>query len=174
MRYTLHLFAIDELLWTQSHSEQFLERTRNRVVREGRLTPSEIERGMHCAAAVLSGQLPDNCDQDYFWGLCWIAETVLERIPLESLVGVNSISALEDTGILPTLWKSKPPFSVPFNSSDFPRVGFIPSAEMVQSRTVIADLPSAMTQYGASVRREFCEVLESLEEDSLALLAILI
>jgi hypothetical protein len=174
MRYTLHLFATNEFFWTQSHGEEFLERTRNRVIREGRLTPSEIERGMHCAAAVLSGQLPDNCDQDHFWGLCWIAETVLERIPLESLVGVNSISAIEDTGILPTLWHSKPPFPVPVNSSNFPRVGFLPSTEMVQSRTVIKNLPSAMTQYGASVRREFCEVLESLEEDSLGLLAILI
>ena len=82
---------------------------------------------------------------------------------------------LEAVGIWPWMRKYQPPFSVPRSKQPPPEVGFL-SAEAIQNFALPAfeTLPKTDDAGVRHGRNEFQEVLESLADDDLDLLGILV
>ena len=174
---SVHLFGLDAEAFAQriqSEKTQILEATRARVESEGRLSPEEIELGMELAGKLCDGDLPADCTEDWFWVLCWIADTHWERIPLEALFSIKRFSYVEEIGIWPLFGRWQPPFSIPRAETSPPAVGFVPAKQI--NTDVLPELEAMPTTdvYAVQAREQLMEILESLEEDGLDLLAIFI
>lgn len=177
MGYTVHLFAHEAATFAERlrhQPEAILERTRARVAREGELGPEDLEYGLSLAEAICRGDLPPVCSEDHFWALCWLADTELERIPLNVLVSVKRFAYIEEIGLWPLLGRWSPPFPVPRAESVPPGVGFLPHDRIrPEALPCLANL-SGNDENVRYARQQFMEVLESLDEDRLDLLAICI
>jgi hypothetical protein len=106
--------------------------------------------------------------------LCWLAEVLGEKINIPSF---NDFKAwfLDDIGIWPWLLRSPSPFAVPVCSDPPPQVGFLSVDDMQRlALPGFNQLPPAGYPEVDYARQEFQEVLESLVEDKLDLLAVLI
>ena len=176
MGYTVHLFGLDGKDFAErlvNDGKEILDQTRARVQKERRVSKGDLERGMEIAQAICNGELPKECDDDYFWVLCWIGDTVLERIPSSGLAGVNHFDYIEEVGVWPLLGRWKPPFPVPRSSEVPPAVGYLPREAMAE--TAIPELEQ-LPEPGpdaANARRTLIEVIESLDEDELDLLTVI-
>lgn len=175
MGYTVHLFALDADAFASELSEQsenILQQTRARLEHEKQLDANDIDYGLTLATAICRGDMPNDCSEDYFWSLCWIADTVLERIPLGVLISVKRFSYIREVGLWPLLERWQPPFAAPRSTSMPPGVGFLPHQQI--SATAIPFLGELSDQDvdATYARQQFVEVLESLDEDHLDLLAI--
>lgn len=177
MGYTVHLFALDAddfAAKLKDQSEELLTRTRTRLEQDDQLEFGDLEYGLGLASQVCRGEIHDKCSEDHFWALCWLADTELERIPLGVLISVKRFSYIEAVGLWPLLAKWKPPFPVPRGDSIPPGVGFLPQGEITLSALPFLDAIPDDAPDVAYARQQFIEVLESLAEDKLDLLAIVL
>jgi hypothetical protein len=195
--YTVHLFAHNSDLFTErigKDREGLIRETRARLIKERKLDTSDIKHGLELIDRIFQDNLPAICDEDYFWALCWVADTVLERIPLEDFIHIKGFSFIEKVGLWPMLAQWTPPFVVPKSLSIPPAVGFAPHVDIARAvipalvamdnavpvpRYSITGRPiperfwnDANGPYVKQARRQFREVLESLVEDGMDLLAI--
>lgn len=177
MGYTVHFFALDSREFAErlkSDADDILKRTRLRLRKEGDLSRRDLECGLTLAAAICRGDVPAVCSEDHFWALCWIAETELESISVGVLIDLKRFSFIEEIGIWPLLGRWRPPFPVPKAEKAPPAVGFLPRDQ--NAATAIPTL-QALPNNDEDVRyarQQVLEVLESLDEDGLDLLAILV
>ena len=177
MRYTVHLFALDGVAFARELAEEsasILERTRLRLETEGRIKGKALTRGLGLAAEIARGEIPARCSGAHFWALIWLADTELERIPLNPLVGFNRIGHLEEVGLWPLLGGWSPPFPAPRGRDLCPAVGYLPH-DQIASHAIptLNDLPAA-DDHARYVRQLVIEVLETLDEDGLDLLAVVV
>ena len=175
MSYTLHLFAVDAeefSIQCQNHADAIIQAVADRVTSEGKLTSAEIAQRLTICRQLLSMECPKVCDPDYFWVVCWIGDTVLERIDLVDFVQVDHFEYLEATGILPTVANS-PPF-LPEMKGEAPNaVGYVPASSLEETIEVLESLPDPADDSARVAQVHFIEVLESLADDDTDLLMVL-
>ena len=177
MGYSLQFFALDaESIANQirTEPEALLDRMARQVREKDAFDEEELQTALARAAAICEGRLPDDCDPDYFRALCWLMEVVSEEVRIGSFVDFHWWF-IEEAGIWPWLLRSRPPFPVPVCSDPSQQVGFL-SVEDIERFALPAfdQLPPTDTSEVSYARQEFREVLESLVEDKLDLLAVLV
>ena len=177
MRYTIHLFGLDAPAFNlrlRSQGGEVIERTRARLTREGNLDPETLNYGLQLAGKICRGDLPEICSVDYFWALCWLADTELERISLNVFVRFRGFDYVKAVGLWPLLDTWPPPFPKPQSDNIPPTVGYLPREQIVTSAIPALEQLPSLEEYIRSARQQFVEVLESLAEDKLDLLAVII
>jgi len=139
---------------------------------------AQIQTTLEAASAICEGNLPSDCDPDFFHALCWLAELTSEKIDIPGFTLFRSLDYLESIGIWPLLQRSRPPISVPVCSDPPPEVGFITAGEITSTMLPCLKLmENTETDDGPDVvdsRQKFSEVVESVAEDNLDMLAVLL
>jgi hypothetical protein len=134
----------------------------------------EIQSTLAQAAAICAGELPEDCDVEYFDALLTLAEKVAEPVHIGSFLEFRYWADFEEIGIWPWMLRRKPPFPVPVCAEPGPQVGFLSVEDIAQiALPGFGRLPRIESADGNYAREEFKEVLESLVEDKLDLLAVL-
>lgn len=177
MSHSIHFFAVDVASIAQQFAisrNTLLSRVEDRLRGDDRFDEEEIQNTLAKAAAICGGDIPSDCEEGYFDALCWLAEVVGEKITIGSFLGFRRIQFLEAVGIWPWLLRSRPCFLVPARREAPPQVGFLGSDDIVAvAPSILDDLPATDSVEVSYARQEFQEVLESLAEDKLDLLAVL-
>ncbi|MES2792230.1 MAG: hypothetical protein V4719_21615 [Planctomycetota bacterium] len=178
MSYSVHFFGIDAQQLTDkfgaSH-QPLVELVAQRIRQARRFSKKDVLSTVSKVAAICEARLPADCDAEYFHALCWLAEVVGEKIAIPSFVAFRHIHFLNDTGVWQWLSRSEAPFSLPRCEDPPPTVGYINTDDMEQWAVPgLIQLPAADIPESRYARQEFLEVLESLVEDKLDLLAVLL
>ena len=177
MSYTLYLFAMNGEEFARrlaDSAETLLVETRQRILDSRNYDEDDLAVVLEAARRVCAGDLPEDCDGDYFDALYWIGNVAAEPVPVGEFDSMK-YWYLEAVGIWPWMRKYRPPFPVPRSRETPPEVGYLP-AEAIRDFALPAfdALPKtddAVVRHG---RNEFQEVLESLADDNLDLLGVLI
>ena len=185
MSYAIYFFAMDaESVASQFRSarDELLQRVeshireQNEADDERHYNEGQIRRTLAKAEAICERKLPEECAPEFFDALCWLAEVVGEKITIGSFLGFRHMQFLDEVGIWPWLLRSKPPFMVPVCKHAPPQVGFLSTDDIAKfALPAFAKLPAprAHPTEVNYARQEFQEVVESLAEDKLDLLAVL-
>ena len=133
MSYTVRLFAHDSSKFAEQvrrRPEELIKRMRRWAKRVG-ITPREFELGLRCIRELwgTEGYL-DSATEDHFWALCWVAESVMERISIPELSELKGYWQVEQYGIVPGLLRHRPPYPLPRVQDPPPAAGFLPWSEM--------------------------------------------
>ena len=176
MHYNVYLYALDATEFAQRlprEADEIIAATRQRLQDSDKLSSAELDRGLEMATCICQGNLPPTCKADDFWALVWIADTCLETVEMNALIGVKSFSYIEDTGIWPLVGRWQPPFPVPRNPQiPLPKLGFVPH-ESIPEALLELSARTSQDPFTVNARRVFMEILESLEEDRLDLLVVI-
>ncbi|MFV0442119.1 MAG: hypothetical protein ACK5Q5_00960 [Planctomycetaceae bacterium] len=183
MRYTIHLFALrgDEFAARlRDAAAGLLSATRERIETEGNFEPDDIDLGLRLAEEICRGQLPNECEMDYFWALIWLCDTALERVPYGQLEGVRSWSYVKATGVWPLLSAQTPPFPVPHSRETPPGVGYVANSRLttellpaLEEPPPASDDDEEVLEFAEYARQQLSELAESIAADGLDLLAVL-
>jgi hypothetical protein len=119
--------------------------------------------------------LPDDCNIEYFDALCWLAEVGGEKIQVPEFAYFRGLRYLDDTGVWPWFQISPPPFPVPVCPDPFPEIGFLRGSDIEQQVLSSAgSLPKCQDAEATNARQQLLDVLETIVEDRLDVLAILL
>jgi hypothetical protein len=177
MGYSVHFFALHAADFGQqmvAAPQQIAERVAQRLRDQQCFTDREVQSTADKAALICQGELPRRCNSKFFDALAWIGEELGERIDVSSYQGFRRMSFLEEVGIWPWLLESRPSFAVPRCPEPPPQVGFLTAADMAKILdSGFAQLDPSVSKEALYAREEFKDILESLVEDQLDLLAIL-
>ena len=123
---------------------------------------------------LVEGSCPEECSEKHFCLFGAILNALAEEIEIPVFVCVRGLSIVDEIGIWPWFQSSQVPFSVPTTSAPPPEVGLMTLAEI---KTVFESgfdsLPPCSFD-SEQARVEFKDVLETLIEDQLDLMAILL
>jgi hypothetical protein len=124
---------------------------------------------------ICRGNLTDDCDPNYYIGLCWLADVASERVTICNFQDFNHLEYLDEIGIWPLLCRYPPPFPIPRCEEPAPGVGYLPVGQMeTVAFPALASLVDSGERDVANAREEFRHVLGTLVCDRLDLLAILL
>ncbi len=177
MAYTVTFYAMDGKAFAAEMRESFgdlLGRIEARASEHS--ADAEAKRQvLAAAAAICRGDLPPECELEYFCALCWLAEVTSELVTVCSLQDFRHLSYLEEIGIWPWMLRRTPPFPVPRCQEEYPEVGFL-SVEDIETLALpeFARLPQSDDREVLNARDDFRDVLESLVPDRLDLLGVLL
>ncbi len=173
MQYTITFFAAsaDELACRMREtSHEILERVRD-YLENACDNPKHIPSLLSAADAICIGKLPVEASQDYFDAFFSIMNTEAEVIAIP-LFQFNNSAYIEDIGIWPWTQQCPPPFPVPKSTEELaPQIGFLSCAFMREVVLPGIELLPACQLGGTHARIEFGEVVESVVEDGLDLIA---
>lgn len=208
MSYTVHLFAHDGAAFAdrvRREPEELIKKMRRWAKRTG-ITRKEYELGLRCIRELWASEgYLEPATEDHFWALCWVAESVMERIKIPEFeeLGCHHI---EQYGLVPALLRHRAPYPLPRMEEAPPVAGFLPWSEMekyeftevsdaaggegsAEVREALEQLFSTLSEklggrpaaayklsdeqirYG---RQEFLDVLETLSEDRLDALVLIV
>jgi hypothetical protein len=143
------------------------------LLRDGGSDEEEIEECVEQAIAICGGELPDDCEMEYFFTFRWLIEGVSEEIEIGSFREFRSWFNFEEIAIWPWMTRTKPPFPVPVSDEPGAEVGFLSVEDIEQfALPAFKDLPPTDSPDVAYSREEFKEVLETLVQDKLDLVAV--
>lgn len=176
MNYSIHFFANNATNLMQATARgRLLNNVELKLRNQNQFKDEEILSTMTQAEAICQGNLPKDCDVEWFDAFCWIMDAMAEKIQISSFLGFRHLGYLEDIGIWPWMLRTKPPFAVPVCADPPPQVGYLSSEDM--ARIVVTGfpgLPAKRSREVAYARQEFQEVLETLVDDNLDLVAVLV
>ena len=178
MSYSVYFFALDAKCVANQFvatPKALLNRMEQSIRDQRRFSEDDIQSTVAKAGAVCLGEIPKNCDAEYFHALCWLAEVAGEKITIGSFLGFRHGQFLRDIGVWPLFLRSGAPFAVPLCAEPPPQVGFMDAAAIGWFAITGFDrLPTSNCAEVNYARQEFQEVVESLAEDKLDLLAVLL
>lgn len=177
MRYSIYFFALDSKDFVNQLAEPkvLLDRVAEQIRKQKGFDEQHVQDMVQFANCVGSGNFPEDCHTGYFDALCWLAEVAGEKVEIPEFVLFRGLSYLDDIGIWPMFRKSKPPFAVPVCSDPPPEVGFLGLSDM--ESTVLSEfneLPECEDPEAVNARQQVYDVLESIVEDRLDVLAVLL
>lgn len=177
MSYSIYFFGIDSARVAREFAvagPDLLRRVEQHIRGQQRFDDEEVRSTTDKAAKIIHGKLPRNRDCEYFDALCWIAQVVGEGINVTSFHDFRRLQFLKDVGGWAWLTQSPPNFPVPVCHEPPPQVGFISAVDMKRvALPGFQHLPTAAYAEARYARQELQEVMESLAEDGLDLLAVL-
>lgn len=178
MHYTIHFFALD----APAVAEKFQQepaKIADRVVelmKAGDDVPDEqVADSRELAQSICTGKFSEGEAHEEINVLCWICEAVGEKIDIPPFNFFRSLNYLDDIGVWPLFQAEKPPFPVPTADDELPEVGFMSrSAIKRQTASEFAELPECSDPEAEDARDELLGILESLCNDNVDLIAILV
>lgn len=177
MRYSVYFFAINApaVAARSAQPATLLDQMVGRIRATCQFSDNEIKDSLELARRICSGQLPTDCEPGCFNALCWLLEVAGEKIEIPGFVLFRSQSYLDDIGIWPWFQIEAPPFPIPTCSDSPPETGFL-SCSHIESIVLpaIDELPECSDHEADSARTYFSEVAESVQEDGLDLVAVLL
>jgi len=197
MRHTVHIFALnanslaDDL---KRNSDHVIAKVSSWLCKSD-IKVADREFGLRLVNEICSRDLPETCNDDYFWALCWICEALCERVELPVLTDFCGLDFLAASRIWQVLSRASPPFLVPRSNTFPPGVGFLACESMDDAMLELArfdpgdradDFADALrrqtgaprrptdqaTEWARYARTQFVDLVESLVEDGLDLLAV--
>lgn len=177
MRYSVYFFAINGLQVAAQFAqpEELLNQMMDRIRQTDQFSEKEVQESYELARQICAGQLPNDCEPGYFNALCWLCEVVGEKIDIPGFTLLRNASYIDDIGIWRWFRDTRPPFAVPTVSEPPPAVGFLRCSDI--KSIVLPGLPEleeCPDSECESARTYFEEVAESVQEDGLDLLAVLL
>ena len=175
MKTSMYLFALGATSFAarmRESTDELLQLVKSRLESESGVDADEIPETLDLVREICSGRLPDDCSEGYFNALCWLCDVATDAIKDSWFRGTKG-NYLESLRIWEFMQRDQPPFAVPKTADSAPEVGFLYSASILDFAIPgIAALPPSEpnVQYGRDL---FVEILESLADDGLDLLAIL-
>jgi hypothetical protein len=140
----------------------------------GEWNAAEADVTISACRQICSAELPEDCGVEYFDALCWLASVAAEPIPLPCFEVVRPIY-FRAVGIWLLMRSHSPPFLIPRCRTSPPEVGFLPAQSVTATtRSKFDSSPVNGDPIVCDARRRFQEVLESLADDQLDLLGVLI
>lgn len=175
MSYTLHLFALDGQQFgdrMKISAEALVKNVGGRILAEKRCEPADAEPVLLAIRDLCSGRIPADCPIDYFDALCWMAATVGEPIKLGCFDSMK-FSFFDRVAIWPWMRRGTPPFTIPHSVETPPEAGYLSVEDMTcQALSAFDELPPTVDAEVEFARGQFREILESLVEDRLDLLGV--
>ena len=142
----------------------------------GGFSDQEVQETVADVASICRGTLPVECEYGHFESLCWLADTVGEKLAVPGFELFNNYEYLERIGIWQLLTET-PPITLPKCTALVPSVGFATNSHL---RDVIHPKILALCDVPAEpdvilARQNLEEVIESISlEGELDLLAVLL
>ncbi|HUE74942.1 MAG TPA: hypothetical protein VMP01_29010 [Pirellulaceae bacterium] len=175
MSYTLHLFAIDGRQFADKlgkSAEEVLKGVREKIFLEKRCDEASARPVLRAAERLCSGNLPVDCPIEYFDALCWLGVVEGEPVKLGCFDSMK-YSYFDRVAIWPWMRRRSPPFSIPDSAETPPEAGYL-SADDISGWALSAfdELPVTNDAEVMFARTQFREILESLAEDRLDLLGV--
>lgn len=174
MRCSLYFFALraDDFSAQMREPKLLLGRVADRIRQKG-FDEAYAQKMVEFATSICTGNLPADSDTGYFDALCWLAEVAGEKIEIPGFILFRGLDYFCDIGIWPWFQKLKPPFVVPVCSEPPPEVGFLYCSAIEQDILAkVGDLPAPADPEAANARLQVVEVLETIVEDGLDVLAV--
>ncbi|WP_339910047.1 DUF7691 family protein [Symmachiella dynata] len=178
MRYSIHFFAMDAAAVAERlrhEPDAIAEAVVARISAEGDPTEQDLVYSRQFAKNICTESFSDEDTAEELNTLCWMCEVLSEKIDIPEFNLFRSIDYLEDIGVWPLFQAERPPFPVPGSSKEFPQVGYLsrPAIEQYVADE-FASLPPCNDPEADDARDDLLGIMESLCEDQLDLLAILV
>ena len=173
--YAVHFFELNANSVAnrlRDSTELLVSNVREKIRLEGRFSEEDIESTVAKVSTICCGDLPVECDTEYFHALCWLSEVLGDKVNIGPFYCFKRANFLTETGIWPFLASSHP-FSIPRSIENPPQAGFLTAKDMeLIALPGLYALPPSDLYEANDARSEFIEVIESLSEDNLDLLAV--
>ena len=177
MRHSVYFFALNSVSVADQFAEPatLLERMEERIRKANQFSDTEIADSIRLARQICEGRRPSDCEPGYFNALCWLLEMASEKVDIPGFVLFRGLSYLDSIGIWPWFQAESPPFPVPVCSAPPPEVGFLTCSRIASTVLPgIEQLPECSDQEEDAARTHFQEVVETILEDGLDLLAVML
>ena len=178
MRYSIHFFAMDAAAVAdrlRHKPDAIAEAVVARMADEGDPTEQDLVYSRQFAKNICTGSFSAEDTADEINTLCWMCEALSEKIDIPEFNLFRSIDYLEDIGVWPLFKVEKPPFPVPGSPEALPQVGYL-SRSAIERHVAdeFATLPPCNEPEAEDARDNLLGIMESLRDDQLDLLAILV
>jgi hypothetical protein len=176
MSYVIHLFAFDAdktLSAFQNEASDIASQTEAKMRQDDSFSKKEIAYTKKYVDRILNHEIKIPSSESYFNAMCWIFDTISEKIVAGSLQGFRRLSYLDEIGFWNFFLNDKPPFAIPVSDEKPPQIGYLNHDSIANVVLELKKLsPSKLVEanYG---RQEIIEILESVSDDKLDLLAVL-
>ena len=173
MAYCVYFYGLDARQYVELvTAEGLVERVRRNAMQLPALTEEDLSTIEKLVSDGIGEGWPQSSANDAFVAYHWLMETIAEPIIVESLFGFRSWSYWSGAGLWPSFLRERPPFPAPCGLGDVPNVGFLSVDNMIG--ILAGDESEDMVVAPASrvVRSEVLEILESLVEDRIDLIAV--
>ncbi|TWU44741.1 hypothetical protein Poly51_57900 [Rubripirellula tenax] len=177
MRYSIYFFAMNasQVAEQFSNPSTLLDQMADRLREANEFTEDEVKDSLKFASQICACRLPDDCGTDYFNALCWLCEVASEKVEIPGFTLLRSHGHIDDIGIWHWFQSQSPPFAVPTCSDRPPEVGYLANSD-IESIVLPAleEADECTDEEAESARTNFHEVVESVHEDGLDLLAVML
>lgn len=174
MSYSIYLFGVDGdgLQRTLATDTELVPRVLSHISRSA--SPSEADLALlhSLLSRGVQGTWAPEDAPDTFTALCWLLDVVAEPIVVGGLRGFSHWAYWEDAGLWPHFLMVPPPMPVPTSDEKPPIVGFLPCAMFADLLSSDEPESAASSQDVRAVRTEVLEIIESLQDDRLDLVAV--
>ena len=159
-----------------SEPRSLLEHMADRIKEANEFVEGEIQESMVLARQICAGNLPDDCEGGYFNALCWLCEVASEKVDIPGFSLLRSHGYIDDIGIWHWFQNQLPPFEIPTCSDPPPKVGFLASSDIgsIVLPALAEESDECSDKEAEIARTHFHEVVESVYEDGLDLLAVML
>lgn len=178
MAYTIHFFAMKADVIGERfrrEPEAVADEVVAKIADDGQPTEQDLVNSRQFAQTVCTGNFSPEDAADEINTLCWMCELAGEKIDIPNFNFFRSVSFLEDIGIWPLFEEEKPPFPVPECTDGIPAVGYLSFASIKRhTESEFGELPECQDSQSEDARDDLLGIMETLVEDKLDLLAILV
>ena len=179
MSYNLYLFAFDEQDFAaRSKSFQQIRASVHILLRKSEVDTKEASETLECIEVLLNGRLVLPSSDEYFHALCWLMESIGEKITVPSLTGFRSWEYF----VRSEIWNWFSPdfelFRLPRSDQDSPLAGAMTNSQMVKiveenSHWFTPKEDVQLTELQLP-KVEVLEILDSVSAEGLSVMAIVI
>src|SRR5262245_19827140 len=99
--FSVYFFAIDTPRVVREFAtgrDALLEHVEQRIRDQQQFADEDVLSTVAKAGEICRGQLPADCDAEYFHALCWLAEVVGEKVTLGVFLRFRRLQFLKDVG----------------------------------------------------------------------------
>lgn len=173
MPYCVYFYGLDARQYLELvTAEGLVDRVRQNAQQLPALTEEDLSTIENLVREGISGAWPQSSANDAFVAYHWLMETVAEPIIVESLLGFRSWSYSSGAGLWESFLRERPPFPAPCGLGDVPNVGFLSVNDMIGILAGNVSDDTAVAPASRVVRSEVLEIMESLVEDRIDLIAV--
>jgi hypothetical protein len=126
MSHALHFFVLPASFELSTNAETYKRCAQKWLSQQSQIVSTDEQTQISSRlSSILQGEVPTECDVQWFEGLFAIAMGNLERIDLAAFSEMQDFSLVEEVGLLLPSMTTVPPFPVPSCRSHFPKIGFL-------------------------------------------------
>ena len=174
MIYMIYFYGVNPTTYRSAIKElDIVSRVLSLAKKENRgLSDGSLQSIARLLEAGINDHWPYSNSPDGFVAFHWLLETIAEPIVIERLLNFKSWSYWESTGLWDYFLSASPPYPVPSSPGRVPKVGYLSLEGMMRMLEAESHKTFSERDDCRAVRSEVLEVVESLLQDELPMLAI--